>query len=350
MSAAAELAIRLAERGAAPDALIRHGIRRLVRERLRELATGDCEHVAASQQRFVAMMNGAPIAPVPELANEQHYEVPAEFFRYVLGRHRKYSCCHWSPEARTLDAAEAAALVATAQRAEIEDGMRVLELGCGWGSLSLWLAASFPRAAITAVSNSRSQREYIVAEAQRRELQNLRVITADANSFAIDERFDRVVSVEMFEHMRNYAALFERIAGWLQPNGAFFMHIFAHRSAPYEFVDQGPGDWMGRHFFSGGIMPSDDLPLHFQRDLVLAQRWRWSGTHYQKTADAWLDNIDRNREAVMPILAATYGERDAEVWRMRWRMFFMACAELFGFANGQEWGVSHYLFRKPAPR
>jgi cyclopropane-fatty-acyl-phospholipid synthase len=228
--------------------------------------------------------------------------------------------------------------------------MRVLELGCGWGSLSLWLAASFPRAAITAVSNSRSQREYIVAEAQRRELQNLRVITADANSFAIDERFDRVVSVEMFEHMRNYAALFERIAGWLQPNGAFFMHIFAHRSAPYEFVDQGPGDWMGRHFFSGGIMPSDDLPLHFQRDLVLAQRWRWSGTHYQKTADAWLDNIDRNREAVMPILAATYGERDAEVWRMRWRMFFMACAELFGFANGQEWGVSHYLFRKPAPR
>ena len=289
-------------------------------------------------------MNLAPIAYVPELANEQHYEVPPAFFDLVLGRHRKYSCCYWTDGTPSLDTAEAEALRISCEHAGIRDGQRILDLGCGWGSLSLWMAEHYPDADILAVSNSGPQRRHIEAAAGERGLRNLRVLTCDMNDFQPEGRFDRIVSVEMFEHMRNYRELFRRIGTWLQPDGRFFMHIFCHRSCAYEFLDEGPSDWMGRHFFSGGIMPSDDLPLRFQEDLRLLDRQRWNGRHYEHTANAWLENMDARRAQILPILQDTYGHERAEQWFQRWRIFFMACAELFGLDEGREWYVAHYLF------
>jgi cyclopropane-fatty-acyl-phospholipid synthase len=292
-------------------------------------------------------MRTAPVAPVPELANEQHYEVPAEFFAHVLGPRRKYSSAWWPEDVADLGEAEDLALALTAERAELANGQRILELGCGWGSLTLWMARRYPGSQITGVSNSHSQRESIMDRARSEGLTNIEIITADINEFTHAGGFHRVVSVEMFEHLRNWPTMFSRVNSWLQPGGRFFMHVFCHRTTPYAFIDAGDSDWMSRHFFSGGMMPSDDLPLHFQQDLRLLQRWRWEGTHYQKTANAWLANLDAHREAVMPLLVATYGEAHAALWLQRWRVFFMACAELFGYRRGQEWWVGHYLFERP---
>jgi cyclopropane-fatty-acyl-phospholipid synthase len=334
------------EKGLVPDSVIRAGIRRLCRQRLRDIQAHDPVVSGARLESFITQMNLSPVALVPELANEQHYEVPAGFFDQMLGEHRKYSCCYWGPDVAALGEAEADALRITCDRAGIEDGMAVLDLGCGWGSLSLWIAEHFPRCHVTAVSNSAAQRRHIERLAGARGLYNIEVLTHDMNDFDTSRRYDRIVSVEMFEHMRNYRELYRRINGWLAPGGRFFMHIFCHRSCAYEFVDEGPSDWMGRHFFSGGIMPSDDLPLRFQEHLRLIRRDRWSGRHYQRTANAWLDNMDARREAIMPIMAATYGEDRAEQWFQRWRIFFMACAELFGLEDGREWYVAHYLFER----
>ncbi len=339
-------AIGFVEQGLVPDPVSRAGIRRLLKERLRELGSDDCENVAHRTAEFVEMMDNSPVAPLPDKANEQHYEVPAAFFDQVLGPHRKYSACYWGDGVRHLAGAEQRSLEITCERARLHDGLSILELGCGWGSLTLFMAERYPHAAITAVSNSASQRAHIEAQLEQRGIGNVRVITADMNDFDIDEPFDRVVSLEMFEHMRNYRRLFARIDGWLVPGGLFFMHIFCHRNSPYEFIDRGPSDWMSRHFFSGGIMPSDELPLHFQQDLQLVQRWRWNGRHYERTLNAWLARMDQRRAQIMPILRDTYGVRDAETWWVRWRLFFMACAELFGYADGNEWWVSHYLFEK----
>lgn len=346
MGFATERAIGLTEHGLLPDVVIRTGIRRLLKERLAQIHSDDIERVAADTQAFIAAMDNGPIAPVPEKANEQHYEVPSDFFGEVLGPRRKYSSCFWDEATTSLGQAEENALTMTCDRAELADGHRILELGCGWGSLTLFMALRYPNARITAVSNSHSQRAYIEAEAQRRGLANIRVITRDMNDFDSADRFDRIVSVEMFEHMRNYRRLFERVHGWLTPGGKFFMHIFVHRSTPYAFVDGGPSDWMSRHFFSGGIMPSNDLPLVFQDHLKFLKRWSWSGAHYEKTANAWLANMDARRAQVLPLLAQTYGANAAEMWFHRWRIFFMACAELWGYRDGQEWFVSHYLFER----
>ncbi|MES2248477.1 MAG: cyclopropane-fatty-acyl-phospholipid synthase family protein [Pseudomonadota bacterium] len=336
-------AIRWVERGLVPDAVVRRGIRRLLRERLTELHAGNALAAAELTQDFVAGMGAAHLAPLPEKANEQHYEVPAAFFGEVLGQHRKYSSCYWPEGTRTLEEAEAAALAATCERAGLANGQDVLELGCGWGSLTLWMAERYPGSRITALSNSQSQRAYIEAQAAQRGLGNVRVLTQDINRFDTDQRFDRVVSVEMFEHLRNWPQAFANVARWLRPQGRFFMHVFAHREAPYPFEVRDASDWMSRYFFSGGMMPSDDLALYCQDDLRLLRRWRWAGNHYQRTAEAWLRNMDERREALRPLFQATYGA-DAGLWWTRWRLFFMSVAELFGFEQGQRWWVSHYLF------
>lgn len=344
LQAAANRAIDWTEQGLVPDAVIRHGIRRLLKQRLADIHADDCDMSSAALSGFVEMMKQSPIALVPELANEQHYEVPAAFFAEVLGEHRKYSCCFWPDACDNLAEAEAEALRITAERAMLEDGQQVLDLGCGWGSMSLWIARRYPGSRVTAVSNSQSQHDHIVAEASRRGLTNLKVLVRDMNDFDPAERFDRIVSIEMFEHMRNYERLFARVASWLTADGLFFMHIFSHRTTPYEFVDNGPNDWMSRHFFSGGIMPSSDLPLFFQKHLQIQERWRWSGLHYAKTSNKWLERMDERRDPIMPILRDTYGAVNAQIWWQRWRIFFMACAELFAYRNGEEWYVSHYRF------
>lgn len=342
--ALSNLALEFTERGIVPDRLVRAGIRRLLQARLDEIAAQDPAVAAEQAEAFVAAMRAAPIALLPEKANEQHYELSSDFFGQVLGRRRKYSSGWWPQGVTDLDAAEEAALAATAERAQLADGQRILELGCGWGSLTLWMAEHYPRARITAVSNSRSQRAHIEAEAQRRGLANVQVITGNVAELNPGVRFDRVVSVEMFEHLRNWPEMFRRVAGWLEPGGRFFMHVFVHRGTPYAFEARDDSDWMARHFFSGGMMPSDDLALRFQDDLRLLSRWRWDGTHYARTAEAWLDNMDARREALWPIVAQTYGAERAGLWWMRWRLFFLSCAELFGHDQGREWWVAHYLF------
>ena len=346
MSAVTAKAVSWTETGLVPDSVIRAGIRRLLENKRREIRADDIEAAATTLNDFVAMMNASPVALVPELANEQHYEVPAEFFTKVMGEHLKYSCCYWPEGVTTITEAEAAALAKTCERAGIEDGMQVLDMGCGWGSLSLWIAEHYPNATVTSVSNSASQREFIVGRAEERGLQNINVIVCDMNDFEAPGRYNRIVSIEMFEHMRNYGELYSRIDRWLLPEGRFFMHVFCHRSTPYEYIDKGPGDWMSRHFFSGGIMPSADLPLRFPEHLNIERRWHWNGQHYAKTLNTWLKVCDANKDEIMPVLAECYGEDNASLWWMRWRIFFMACAELFDFDGGREWYVGHYLFKK----
>jgi cyclopropane-fatty-acyl-phospholipid synthase len=348
MNTATNLAISWVEKGLTPDSMTRAGIRRLLRERLAEIHADNAGKAAEMTQAFIADLRASPVALLPEKANEQHYEVPAEFFVQVLGPHRKYSSCWWPEGVSTLADAEKAALEATCDRAGIRDGQDILELGCGWGSLTLWMAQHYPASRITAVSNSRSQRAYIESELARCALHNVRVITCDINTFDAPGRYDRIVSVEMFEHLRNWQEAFRRVRGWLKPEGRFFMHVFAHRSTPYAFLARDASDWMSRTFFSGGMMPSDDLALRLQDDLRVVRAWRWDGTHYQRTANAWLANMDARRAQIEPVLVKTYGADQADMWWTRWRIFFMSCAELFGYENGQQWWVSHYLFEPRA--
>lgn len=341
-----KLIYHFAEGGQMPDGVIRMGIRKLLKQRSAHEMRGGIDAVRSRLMEFLDRMRNSPVALHTDAANRQHYELPPEFFTLVLGNQLKYSSCYYQTGRETLDAAENTMLELTMQRAGIRDGMQILELGCGWGSLTLCMARTFPSARITAVSNSALQKEFILRKAARDNLSNVTIITRDMRDFETDDSFDRVISVEMFEHMRNYPELFRRIAGWLKPEGRFFMHIFTHHLAAYEYETSGDDDWMGKYFFTGGIMPADSLPLYFQDDLLIEQHWVVNGTHYQRTADQWLQKLDENREAIEPIMAAVYGHDDAARWLQRWRIFFMACAELWGFRDGSEWIVSHYRFKK----
>ncbi len=335
----------LLEKGILPDFLIRRGIRRLNAMRLRELNTGNPEIDQAREQALIDSMRQSPIAVHTEEANAQHYEVPPEFFVRVLGKHLKYSSCHWE-NARTLDEAELEMLDLTASRAELSDGMDILELGCGWGSLTLYMAARYPHARITAVSNSNPQRRFIEERAKERGLSNITVTTADMNDFQTDKQFDRVVSVEMFEHMRNYDALFDKVRGFLKSDGKLFVHIFVHRAHTYLFEAKDETDWMARYFFTGGVMPSSRLLLYFARGFCVEKHWAVDGRHYGKTARAWLENQDKNRKEILEIFSRCYGAENAGKWFQYWRIFFMACEELFNYGRGSEWLVNHYLFAK----
>ncbi|WP_214073618.1 cyclopropane-fatty-acyl-phospholipid synthase family protein [Mucilaginibacter sp. dw_454] len=337
---------KLLENDKIPDFLLRKGIRQLLQQRLDDENKGNVEAQQAHLMELIAELKASPIAINTADANEQHYEVPTPFYQYCLGKNLKYSSGYWKNGTADLSTAETDMLELSCQRAELVDGQQVLELGCGWGSLSLFMAAKYPKSTFKVLSNSRTQKIYIDEQAKQRGITNLTVLTSDINVFTLDEQFDRVVSVEMFEHMRNYQLLLAKVASFLKPDGKLWIHIFTHKEYAYKFEVIDDTDWMSKYFFTGGIMPSDDLLFYFNDDLVVEKHWHVNGCHYGKTAEAWLVNMDEHKAEIIPLFEQTYGKEQAVKWWVYWRLFYMACAELWNFNDGNEWIVSHYLFHK----
>ena len=338
----------LIEQNKFPDFILRTGVRNLLKKRLRDETVGDVE---VQQHRFNELLEelrNSPIAINTADANQQHYEVPTQFYQYCLGKNLKYSSGYWRAGVTDIDTSEDDMLELTCQRADLQNGQEVLELGCGWGSLSLFMAAKYPESSFTVVSNSNTQKIFIDQTAKDRGIINLTVITADMNTFQILHQFDRVVSVEMFEHMRNYKLLLSKVAGFLKDKGKLFVHIFTHETLAYKFEVKDQTDWMSKYFFTGGIMPSNHLLSYFNDDLTVYKHWVVNGMHYSKTSEAWLKNMDLHEKEIMPIFEQTYGKDQAVKWWVYWRLFYIACAELFGYRNGNEWMVCHYLFKKNA--
>eukprot|EP00873_Tetraselmis_striata_P044143 jgi/Tetstr1/464407/TSEL_009200.t1 len=344
--AAFRAVMALIERNLLPDFFLRRGIRYLLGTRLAQ-ESGDGEAATAHINDFVRELRGMPLAIETDAANEQHYEVPTEYFLLCLGPHLKYSSCLYPKGDESLGEAEEAMLNLYCERAQLADGQDVLELGCGWGSLCLFVAGKYPGSRVTAVSNSATQRAFITARAEERGIRNLTVLTHNMLTFDAPGQYDRVLSVEMFEHMKNYGVLMGRIAGWLRPGGLLFVHIFVHRRFPYHFEVQSEDDWMAKYFFSGGTMPHLDLLLHFQEHLAIDQHWYINGKHYSKTLEAWLRKQDAARADIMPIFKETYGPEQSLKWWVYWRLFYLSCSELFNYSGGNEWGVGHYVFKKP---
>ncbi len=337
---------KLLEKNKIPDFLIRIGIRKLLKQRLREENKGSTLAQQTHLKNLIEELKASPIAVNTSEANEQHYEVPTQFYRYCLGPHLKYSSGYWKENVTDLSQSEKDMLELTCERAELTNGQTVLELGCGWGSLSLFMAAKYPDSNFTGVSNSHTQKIYIDEQARLNGIHNLTIITADINSFTTDSTFDRVVSVEMFEHLRNYKLLFKKITTFLKTNGKMFVHVFTHKIYAYKFEVKDESDWMSRYFFTGGIMPSNDLFSYFDDELTIVNQWAVNGLHYSKTSEAWLKNMDKHKAEILPIFEKTYGNDQALKWWVYWRIFFMACAELWGYNKGTEWMVCHYLFVK----
>ncbi len=335
-----------------PDPLLRTAVKMVLRARVKNQAIESIEKRRAFKEQFVEGLKHGPIAIHTDDANVQHYELPPEFFQAILGKMMKYSCGYWrgpveaSRAADHLEQSEVDMLELTGGRAELDSNQKILDLGCGWGSMALYLAPLYPASEITAVSNSSDQIAYIQRKAEEENLANLSAIKADINDLFLPDEYDRVVSVEMFEHMRNYEALFEKIAGFLKPGGKLFVHIFSHHTYPFLYENRTGGDWMARHFFTGGTMPSEDLFHYFQKDFALERQWALSGHHSRLTLEAWLQKMDRQKEQIMPLFKTTYGPEEAEKWWNYWRLFFLSCAEFFGFNKGNEWFISHYLFGK----
>lgn len=336
----------LVEKNKVPDFLIRIGIRKLLKERLLQEKKETVELQQAHLMQLIEELKKSPIAINTTEANEQHYEVPTKFYQYCLGKNLKYSSGYWKDGVTDIDTSEDDMLEITCNRAELKDGQDVLELGCGWGSLSLYMAKKYPKSNFTVVSNSRTQKLHIDEQAKQRDITNLTVITVNINDFNIDKTFDRVVSVEMFEHMRNYQKLMHKVSTCLKSDGKLFVHIFTHKDFAYKFEVVDETDWMSKYFFTGGIMPSDDLLLYFNEHLSIQQHWHVSGMHYSKTSEAWLQNMDKHKAKIIPLFEETYGKEQAVKWWVYWRIFYMACAELWGYNKGEEWIVSHYLFTK----
>lgn len=337
---------KLIENNKVPDVILRAGIRKLLRKRLADETIGNEEKQQEKLTELIKELKASPIAIHTADANEQHYELPTPFFRYCLGKHLKYSSGYWKEGVNDIDSSEEDMLALTCERAQLQNGQDVLELGCGWGSLSLYMSAKYPQSKFTVVSNSATQKKFIDETAKTRGITNLTVITADMNRFTIEAKFDRVVSVEMFEHMRNYELLLAKVDSFLKPGGKLFVHIFTHRTLAYKFEVIDDTDWMSKYFFTGGIMPSNHLFFYFNNNLKVTSHWVVNGTHYGKTSEAWLNNMDKHRNEIMPILRSTYGNEQALKWWVYWRLFYMACAELFNYNHGNEWMVCHYLFEK----
>ena len=343
---------KLLAQGWIPDFLIRFGVKILLRNKIKNQKIPNIEKRQSKKVEFVNNLKNQPIAIKTSEANEQHYELPPSFFEEILGDRLKYSCGYWdeflppSDCANKLNQSEEAMLELTCSRADIKNGQKILDLGCGWGSLSIYMAENYPESKITALSNSSTQIEYINSIAKEKELDNLKAVIADINTYKSNNTFDRIISIEMFEHMRNYEALMSKLSKLLRNKGKLFIHIFSHHTYPFAYVNKSSSDWMARYFFAGGTMPSQDLLHYFLEDFHLENQWAVSGKHYKQTLEAWLYKMDNKKETIWPIFLEVYGKKEAKKWWNYWRTFFLSCAEFFGMNEGNEWFISHYLFQK----